>query len=91
METEKADPIPLAEGVKCPHCQWGVFHLESRVIASPNGNPDGVQTWFWKCSWDERLKCQARYYPDTSEMEGRYYAIVDRRVKSVAWNLEGKS
>lgn len=69
--------VPLSEGLKCPHCLWGVFRLRSHVVQSPDGNPAGVQVWYWKCSWNELSKCRDRYYPDSFEMEGRYYAIID--------------
>lgn len=80
MAAEETEAVPLAEGVKCPYCLWGVFRLKSKVLAAPDGNPDGVQTWFWKCSSNELHKCRTPYYPDYSEMEGAYYAVQNGRV-----------
>lgn len=78
-----AEPIPLANGVKCPYCLWGVFRMRSRVFRDPNGGEDGIQAWYWKCSSDELLKCQVWYDPDYSEMENAYYAVVDGQVKRI--------
>lgn len=82
------EPVPLAEGVKCPHCLEGVFRLKTKVLSTSDGT-GSVQVWFWTCSTDTLLPCRQNYYPDHSEMEGAYFAVLNGRVKIIRRGAKG--